>query len=234
MSLRRKMTDQVSRALTWMRRRQQVSDLGDRPVKVNVGCGMEVADGWINIDGSLNALVAQLPPWAYVIAYRLSGSRAYYTQEYYCRTLSRHRFVHHDTKYGLPFANDSVDFIYSSHFLEHLTRAQAQQVLDESRRTLRPGGVVRISVPDLEEAWRMYQRGEKEAMLHDYFFVGDDAGYASHRYAYDLELLSGALQQAGFEEITRREFGKGWTPDLNLLDNRAGYTLFVEAKKPAG
>ena len=51
----------------------------------------------------------------------------------------------------LPFENESVKVCYSSHVLEHFTRSYAPKFLAEIYRVLRPGGVVRIVVPDLEQ-----------------------------------------------------------------------------------
>jgi predicted SAM-dependent methyltransferase len=57
---------------------------------------------------------------------------------------------------GLPFKDNSFDAVYSSHFLEHLTKPQADFVLSEIFRVLKPDGVVRIVVPDLENICREY------------------------------------------------------------------------------
>ncbi|MFB1489907.1 MULTISPECIES: methyltransferase domain-containing protein [unclassified Thiocapsa] len=56
----------------------------------------------------------------------------------------------------LPFANDSVAVIYSSHFLEHVPRSRVPGLLAECFRVLRPGGVLRLVMPDLEEMCREY------------------------------------------------------------------------------
>jgi SAM-dependent methyltransferase len=56
----------------------------------------------------------------------------------------------------LPFADVSVDALYHSHVLEHLSREQAQQLIAECARVLRPGGILRVVVPDLETAARLY------------------------------------------------------------------------------
>jgi predicted SAM-dependent methyltransferase len=133
----------------------------------------------------------------------------------------------------LGLINSSADFIYSSHFLEHLDRKSGRKLLEECLRVLKPGGIIRIGVPDLEHAWEMYRRGDKEQMLHDYFFVEAEAGFSQHRYAYDYEMLATALAEIGFVEVRRTEYQQGLTPDLDVLDNRGEYTLFVEAQRPS-
>lgn len=106
-------------------------------------------------------------------------------------------------------------------------------LLDECYRALKPGGALRIAVPDLEHAWRMYQAGDKERMLHDYFFIDGATGFSQHRYLYDYEMLSQILKEMGYANIVRATIRQGIVPDLDLLDNRADYTLFVEAQKPS-
>ncbi len=45
-------------------------------------------------------------------------------------------------------------------------------------------------------------------------------------------MLKRLLTEIGFIDVSRAKFQEGVTPDLNLLDNREGYTLFVEARRP--
>ena len=57
---------------------------------------------------------------------------------------------------GLPFKDNSMDAIYCSHFLGHLTEQQAIFVLSESKRLLKNNGICRIAVPSLENICREY------------------------------------------------------------------------------
>lgn len=200
------------------------------PVKVNLGCGLAVTTGWVNIDGSLNALVSTLPRPLHRLAYRLTGASRYYSEDEYCRLLRDHYFIHHDLAHSIPLGDGVADFVYSSHFLEHLFRKDGEKLLMESFRVLKPGGTVRIVVPDLAYALSLYAAGEKDKMLSDNFFVEDDNSYyARHKYMYDFDMLADALTRAGFHDIQRCEFRKGHTPDLDKLDNRPDESLFVEA-----
>lgn len=64
----------------------------------------------------------------------------------------------HDARGPLPFADASVDVVYHAHMLEHLEADDARKFLAECHRVLRPGGIVRVVVPDLEGIAQVYLR----------------------------------------------------------------------------
>lgn len=231
--MKRQIVDRFTQFAGWLKRRQRITHFPYQPVKVNIGCGLTVAPEWVNIDGSLNALIATWPHWLHDFAYKFTGAQQYYALEEYKGIIQNNLFIHHDFRYGIPLPDNSVDFLYSSHFLEHLDKFAGRYLLEECWRVLKSGGVVRIAVPDLEHAWRMYQAGDKERMLHDYFFIDGATGFSQHRYLYDYQMLADIFSEIGFTHIVHEAYQKGAVPDLDLLDNRADYTLFVEAQKLA-
>ncbi len=56
----------------------------------------------------------------------------------------------------LPFGDDEFDSVYHSHLLEHLPKRKAPLFLKECFRILKPGGILRVVVPDLEKICRLY------------------------------------------------------------------------------
>jgi predicted SAM-dependent methyltransferase len=62
----------------------------------------------------------------------------------------------HDLSKDFPFRENSCDVVYSSHFLEHLPRSAALPFMKECYRILRPKGIVRAVVPDLERICQLY------------------------------------------------------------------------------
>lgn len=75
-----------------------------------------------------------------------------------------------DLRTGLPFADQACDAIYSSHAIEHFDRDGARRFLEDCRRALKPGGIIRLAAPDLEGITRAYlscldaaKRNEPEA-----------------------------------------------------------------------
>jgi predicted SAM-dependent methyltransferase len=214
----------------WARRYQRVVPPAG-VVKVNLGCGLEVADGWINIDNSLNSFFAGWSPPFLGVLYQFAGQRRWHSSEEYVSILKRHTFVNHNLAYGIPLPDESTDYVYSSHFLEHLPRDTGQRLIREAHRILKPGGTVRICVPDLELAIAEYLRGSKERAL-DYFYEWSVPGqFNRHQFMFDFDLLSSLLSSVGFTSIERSAYRQGRTPDLSVLDNRPDETLYVEARK---
>jgi len=65
---------------------------------------------------------------------------------------------YHDVRKPLAFAEETFDAAYVLHIVEHLTPAEAASFVNELHRVLKPGGIVRISTPDLEDICRSYLR----------------------------------------------------------------------------
>lgn len=150
------------------------------------------------------------------------------------------------------FAANCVDYIYTSHFLEHLSYPdEAGALLRESYRILKPGGVIRIIVPGIEKIIRAYADDDQaffdiQATLHPEWCTTklDHLMYAlqqdgEHKYGYDFETLHKLLADAGFSNIFRSDFNQSEFVNLNidnrsLKDNHGRYlSLFVEAIKDA-
>jgi predicted SAM-dependent methyltransferase len=55
------------------------------------------------------------------------------------------------------FKSDSVDLIYASHVLEHFGRNEVQAVLNGWYRILKPGGILRLAVPDFSSVVKLYE-----------------------------------------------------------------------------
>jgi len=72
------------------------------------------------------------------------------------RTPKPANYQNHDLRHGIPYQADSADAVYASHVLEHLEHHDAPGFLKEIHRVLKPGGVIRLVVPDLEYATRKY------------------------------------------------------------------------------
>lgn len=145
-----------------------------------------------------------------------------------------------DLRDGLPIDDASVDYAVAMHVLQDLPWDELPGVLAELRRVLRPGGTLRLGLPDLDRAFDAYRRGDA-----DYFHVPDrDAAsigaklvtqlvwYGSVRTPFCFDFARELLEGAGFRAVRRSRFGHSDSghPDIATLDNRERETLFVEAQ----
>lgn len=62
----------------------------------------------------------------------------------------------------LPFPDNSVDFIFNEHFLEHLTVDEGKRAVSEFMRVLKPHGVLRIAMPDLKNTVANYLKPKEQ------------------------------------------------------------------------
>jgi len=163
-------------------------------------------------------------------------------------------YLNFDLTKDIPAADNSLEGIYQSHFLEHVNYMDGIFVLQECFRALKPGGKMRVIVPDLEfwiDAYKtkkmhffetyMKMDGFKEkahlmrtsgslfnSAMHDH----------GHKATYDFETLFWLLSSLGFENVRRTSYADG-NYDLHQNDKlrsddplRAVESLCVECVKP--
>lgn len=116
---------------------------------LNLACGGQAHPEWTNVDWFPPRVRYHLPVVGPVLR-ALQLGRARYV------TASGAEVLIADLRRPLPFPDASFDVVYHSNFLEHLDRPAGRRFLAECRRVLRPGGLTRVVVPDLEEKARAY------------------------------------------------------------------------------
>ena len=100
----------------------------------------------------------------------------------------------------------AVGIIYASHVLEHFGRHAYMNVLREWRRVLRPGGVLRVAVPDFGAAARLYASDALPRGIEDVRGLmsgGQKDEYDFHFNVFDEASLTVALSDAGFASVRR-------------------------------
>jgi len=70
----------------------------------------------------------------------------------------------HNLLKGIPFEDNHFEVVYHSHVLEHFSRTDAVRFIQECYRVLKPGGVLRIAIPDLEQITDQYKRLFQEGL----------------------------------------------------------------------
>ncbi|MFM7905504.1 MAG: class I SAM-dependent methyltransferase [Microcystis sp.] len=152
--------------------------------------------------------------------------------------MTRNCDIYWDLRKGIPFPNESVSKIYSSHFVEHLTFKEGQTFLDECLRVLVPGGVFSICVPNARIYIEAYLNTNLET---DKFFDHKPAynnttkidyiNYTAymdghHKYMFDEENLVYILKGKGLKNVRIREFD----PHLDLKE-RDFESIYAVAEK---
>ncbi len=144
-----------------------------------------------------------------------------------------------DLRRGIPFPDNSVDAIYSSHFFEHLTYRDGQAVMAEAYRVLKPGGLISVCVPDARMYIDAYLGHRELDPTREYWepaFISSEGidvlNYVAymadeHKCMFDQQGLVERLTRAGFIGSRERSFDTG----LDLAD-RAFESIYAEAWKP--
>jgi predicted SAM-dependent methyltransferase len=107
----------------------------------------------------------------------------------------------------LPYEDGSIEEIRASHVLEHFGHDQILPTLKEWIRTLKPGGVLKIGVPDFKELAEHYLAGA-HIQIQRYIMGGQMDPHDYHKTIFDYELLTETLKQVGLIGIRR------WKDDI--------------------
>jgi len=146
-----------------------------------------------------------------------------------------------DIRDGLPLEDDSIDYAVSIHAFPELPYPDVEPAMAELRRALKPNGVLRLSLPDMEKAMHAYSEGNA-----DYFLIPDDDarsiggklivqltwyGYSKSMYTFDF--TEELLYRAGFRRVVRCRYRETVSehPGIVALDNRERESFFVDAFK---
>ena len=144
-------------------------------------------------------------------------------------------YLNADLRNGIPFEDNSVDGILASHFFEHLDAQEALKMMRECYRVLKQGGILRISVPDPKLFHDLSVEGcqdwgepnpeaHKSFMEYALFFI-------EHKQLLGLDGINCLLWVTGFTEYKEMGCRDTQLPPLSSIDNRAVFSLFVEATK---
>jgi len=129
-----------------------------------------------------------------------------------------------DVTRGLPFRD--VNFIFCEHFIEHLRIDQALAFLGGCRAALRPGGVMRLSTPNLDWVVQTHyhlDNPEPTSRIGDALIL-NRAFYAwGHQFLYNAQTLEAALLHCGFSHLRTCRYGISQHPELCNLERHEQY-----------
>lgn len=198
---------------------------------INLGCGLLCLKGWLNIDGSLTALFGSGNTFLNKLLYKIAGSSAFYKFEEFNGIIKKCKLRWYNLVDGIPLSDGFADVVFSSHFLEHLDKDDGNAFLNEIHRVLKKDGLVRIVVPDLDVAVKMYNDGDVDKMQDLFFYTNKVYDFSAHKYNYNYNTLKTRLSEIGFTKIEKKAYQEGDCPNLDYLDIYPEHSLYVEATK---
>lgn len=145
------------------------------------------------------------------------------------------QIIYLDATERFPFENETFDFIYCEHMIEHISWVHGLFMLSECRRVLTKNGVIRVATPDLKVLIDLYCGQDTRAgdayvkWVSDNFLLGVDVYKASfvinnafgnwgHKFIYDGDLMRQAMSAAGFTVIKQCSYGVSEHPHLTGVE----------------
>ncbi len=212
----------------------------DKGLYVQYGCGLSSPDGWLNFDASPTLKIQKTPVLNVLLKKKLN-------------VVFPDSVRFGDIIKGLPVPDNSCDGVYCSHTLEHLALSDLRTALKNTYKVLKPGGVFRCVVPDLEFYARKYlsslEQGDPGASM---IFMGEDSllgiesrprgikglvnsffGNSHHLWMWDYPSLSAEITAAGFKKVRRCQFNDNPDEKFKLVEDigRFSNSLAIEGYK---
>jgi predicted SAM-dependent methyltransferase len=133
-----------------------------------------------------------------------------------------------------PFPDNHFDFAFAEDFLEHLSQDESLRFFTEAFRTMKKGGVLRLSFPGLEGVLKRHYASNDLATAE--LASVDAYSRWGHLHFYSEQELSLVVKHLGFSKIEFVEYGKSQYPELCNLDWRSeqiGLNIYAEITKAA-
>ena len=145
-----------------------------------------------------------------------------------------------------PWPWTNLEYVYGEHFLEHLELDKALDFLCHAGNALAPGGILRLTTPNLEWVVRSHFTPspgmDTEARIHDTLRLNRAFYGWGHRFLYTREMLAHILTGLGYDAPAFFAYGESDTEALRGLERHGGYTvkaglpnlIVAQARRPAG
>lgn len=211
--------------------------------KVNIGCGQTPTKGWQNYDNSISIKLSKMPLLPTVL-YKFG--LLHKSQYEFIKYALKNSIKFGDASKKLWFKDNSISVIYSSHMLEHLDKYGASIFLKEAFRVLKPNGIIRIVVPDIQKLVNDYMKSnnanefiEKTGLCEEqprkllHKLSATFIGTRNHQWMYDGKSLINLITTYGFKDAKIMTDGETYieNPGQLNLKERISESVCVEAKK---
>lgn len=127
-----------------------------------------------------------------------------------------------------PIPSGVIAEVFSAATLEHIREHDVLHVMKEFHRVLMPGGVLRVSTPDIEAIAKGILAGDDLSTLQEHLFgkfkINDTEDYDVHRWMAPAPAVIAMLKETGFTDVERIPM------DVGLHD--AQYNFLIRARKP--
>lgn len=198
---------------------------------IHLGCFDQPQDGWENYDITPHLFIARIPFLPYVL-FKLKLINSLRYEQHKKRVFNKVKYMNLNKK--LKFDDNTVDAYYSSHVFEHLYLKNVRNLLKEIYRTLKPGGILRTALPDLDKILSLYDEKNPNKVL-DYLFENNDkSNYKNyHKWMYTKYSFLNELEKAGFDKnkINISDYNISSYDIFKDMDNRQYISFYIEAKK---
>ena len=189
---------------------------------IQFGCGICAPPGWRNFDAG---------PVLWIQKHTSLLNPLLQRRGYPIYPVSHIEYA--DVILGLPVPPGSADGIYCSHILEHLAFDEFQVTLRNVFQYLKPGGLFRLVLPDLEFIVKQYMESDDpEAAIHMMKEMGQKRalrglksalqllfGRSRHLWMWDYKAMAHELQRAGFVNIRRAYFNDSADPRFKEVED---------------
>jgi len=196
-------------------------------VRLNLGCGPGpvLAKSYVYIDASRKLLIAKIPMLAKLIR-RYSKSEMFWDKS-----------VKYKNILSLRLPPNSIEFIYSSHLLEHIYFSQSKHLLRNLFEALNVGGRIRLALPDYDAFISNYILTAKTNPVLAIQELEDSLLSQPLEKPKVLKKLwnqitgESMLLEAGFRNIIKCKFRESALAEIHLLENREIMTFYIEGSK---
>ena len=129
--------------------------------------------------------------------------------------------IHYRDITKLSFRNNEVDICYASHLIAYTDRQEIVPILNEWKRVLKPGGILRLATPDFDAIGNLIvlNKYPLEAFLGPLYgkmSMGDKTIY--HKTVYNFESLKLLLEEVGFKDVKKYNY---WETDHAQFDDHS-------------